>query len=384
MDLFYQSIITVILLVFAANLIFNLIYLKRPKIKPGATQNTPFVSVLVPARNEKLNIVNCVQSLQKQDYPDFEIIVLDDNSTDNTGGLVAVMAKTDPRIILMHGQPLPDGWAGKPFACYQLAKRARGEWLVFIDADVTVEPAMLKSTIDIAVREQPALISGFPRQLFSGLQQMIVLPLMYFVPLTWTPLWLLARSRKPRAGIAIGQFLVFQKDAYWGIGGHAAVKDKIIEDVWLGILITAKGGRHLSLDLSGIVSCNMYRNTRDMWEGWAKWMYSVYILAPVALCLMLVMALVFFFVPFLSVWYYVYLSQAPAGVHLLIIIQLVIVLLMRFMVDFKFREPLVSGLFNPVAFAYLVAAALNTIFKQTIGMGVRWKDRIYAPKSGIH
>jgi chlorobactene glucosyltransferase len=384
MEMLYQVIVTVILLIFAANLVLNLRHLRRPDTGAPVPANAPLVSVLVPARNEKLNIENCLRSLQKQDYPNFEIIVLDDNSKDNTGELVAALARSDPRITLMSGEPLPEGWAGKPHACFQLAKKARGEWLIFIDADVMVEPAMMKAAMDMALREKPALLSGFPRQLFSGFAQMMVIPLMYFITLTWTPLWLLARSKTPKAGVAIGQFLVFEKNAYWGIGGHEAVKSKIIEDVWLGMEICNKGGRHLSVDLSRIVSCNMYRGNREMWEGWSKWMYSVILLSPVGLGLMLVLACVFFIAPFLSAWYYGFQSQAFTGWHFLVIFQVVAVLCMRFLVDSKFKEPVYSGLLNPIAFSYLVAAAVSTIVKQAVGKGVRWKDRVYAPKSGIH
>jgi chlorobactene glucosyltransferase len=384
LEFLYQAIITAILLIFAANLILNLSHLERPDSSAPMPDNAPLVSMLVPARNESLNIEKCLRSLQRQDYPNFEIVVLDDNSRDNTGELVAALAVSDPRIKLMHGQPLPEGWAGKPFACFQLARKAQGEWLLFIDADVTVEPAMLRATMDTALRENPALLSGFPRQLLTGFWPVTVIPLMYFITLTWTPLWLLARSKTPRAGIAIGQFLLFRKDAYWGIGGHEAVKAKIIEDVWLGMEICNKGGRHLSVDLSRIVSCNMYRKAKDMWEGWSKWMYSVLLLSPVGLGMMIVLAFIFFIAPFLSIWFYAYESQAFTGWHILAIFQAVAVLVMRFMVDYKFSEPMVSGLLNPIAFGYLVVAALNTIVKQAVGKGVRWKDRIYAQKSGIH
>lgn len=122
----YQIIIAGGLLVFLLNLILNLRSLSKPRSDSKMPEAAPFISVLIPARDEELNIEACLQSLQAQDYPNFEIIVLDDNSSDSTSDIVAGIAAEDERVQLIKGAPLPEGWAGKPFACYQLAKRAGG------------------------------------------------------------------------------------------------------------------------------------------------------------------------------------------------------------------------------------------------------------------
>ena len=195
----YQVIILVGLAVFLTNLILNLKSLKTPDANSKVPQPAPLISVLVPARDEEENIRTCLESLQKQDYPNFEILVLDDNSTDNTAAIVSEMAAKDSRIRLIRGEPLPEDWAGKPFACYQLAQEAKGLWLLFVDADTIHEPHMLRSVLALAIEQKTSLLSGFPRQLANSLPQKIVIPVIYFILLGWMPLWWLHRARKAEA-----------------------------------------------------------------------------------------------------------------------------------------------------------------------------------------
>ena len=147
----YQVIISVGLVGFVLNLILNLRSLKTPRGDSKIPEPAPFVSILVPARDEEANIETCLQSLRKQDYPNFEVLVLDDNSADNTANIVEQMAAKDSRLQLIRGEPLPEDWAGKPFACYQLAKKSRGSWLLFVDADTVHAPHMLRSVLALAL-----------------------------------------------------------------------------------------------------------------------------------------------------------------------------------------------------------------------------------------
>jgi chlorobactene glucosyltransferase len=279
----YQYIIAAGLAVFLFNLLLNLKTLKKPDIAAKIPAPAPFISVLVPARDEEANIRECLESLQKQDYPNYEILVLDDNSADRTAEIVAGMAAADPRIRLIRGETLPEDWAGKPFACYQLAKQAGGSWLLFVDADTIHAPHMLRSVLELAVESKASMLSGFPRQLAPTLPLKIVMPLMYFVILGWLPLWWLRRFKKPKPALAIGQFLMFPRDEYWRIGGHEVVQSRIAEDVWLGIEVTRQGGCHVAVDLSPVVACNMYRDIGAAWHGLGRSIYSVTAISPVGL-----------------------------------------------------------------------------------------------------
>ena len=379
----YQGIIVFGLVIFMLNLILNLRGLKTLRCNDKVPEPAPLISVLIPARDEEENIATCLESLQKQDYPNFEILVLDDNSSDNTATIVEQIVAKDSRIQLLRGAPLPEDWAGKPFACYQLAKQARGSWLLFVDADTTHAPYMLRSALAQALRLKSSLLSGFPRQLATSLPQKIAVPVRYFIILSWLPLWWLQRSRGPKPSLAIGQFLLFPREDYWRIGGHEAVKSRILEDVWLGVEISRSGGRQVAVDLSPAVSCNMYHNVGAMWEGFIKWVYSVLALSPPALAMMMVAAYFFFLLPFYSLWRELFVVVAPSSLRAVIISQVAMILLMRWLVDNRFKEPVVSIFLHPIGLSFLFLASFCAVFRRAAGAGVRWKERLYSRESNV-
>ena len=336
----YQLIIAGGLVLFMLNLFLNIRTLKRPRPDSRLPQSLPLISVMVPARDEEDNIETCLKSLQAQDYPNFEILVIDDHSSDRTAEIVSRMAAEDKRIKLFSSETLPEGWAGKPFACYQLAQKAKGDWYLFVDADTIHAPHMLRSVLDVAVKSKTGLLSGFPRQLAGSLPQKIAMPVLYFVIMGWLPIWWLHRSAKPRPSLAIGQFLLFPRQDYWKIGGHRAVKSRIIEDVWLGVEINRSGRRHIAIDLSPVVACNMYRDVGSMWEGFIKWMYSVAALSRLGLAMLLVAGYVFYLAPFYWLWRELFV--VPTGWGAIIIFQVVMVFGLRWLVDSRFKEPMVK------------------------------------------
>jgi chlorobactene glucosyltransferase len=377
----YHLIIAGGLVLFMLNLFLNLRALKKPRPDSPLPESAPLISVMVPARDEEANIETCLRSLTSQDYPNFEILVIDDHSSDNTGAIVRRLAAEDSRIRLFQSEPLPEGWAGKPFACYQLARQAGGSWFLFVDADTVHAPHMLRSVLALAVESKTGLLSGFPRQLANSLPQKIAIPVLYFVIMSWLPLWWLHRSRKPRPSLAIGQFLLFPREDYWKIGGHKAVKSRIIEDVWLGVEINRSGSRHIAVDLSPVVSCNMYHDVGAMCEGFIKWMYSVASLSRIFLALLLVAAYFFFLAPFYWLWRELFVM--PTGWEAIIGFQVLVIFGMRWLVDSRFKEPVVSFILHPLGFSFLVLTALYAGSRQVVGAGVRWKDRLYSKESAI-
>jgi len=379
----YQVIVTVSLVAFALNLVLNLRALKRPRSDSKLPEPAPPISVLIPARDEEANIESCLKSLQKQDYPNLEILVLDDNSTDSTASLVQRIAATDDRIQLIRGKPLPKGWAGKPFACYQLARKAKGAWLLFVDADTTHASHMLRSVLSLALERRCSLLSGFPRQLATSLPQKVAIPVLYFVILSWLPLWWLQHCKKPKPSLAIGQFLLFPSEEYWRIGGHRAVKSKILEDVWLGVEVHRHGGRHMAVDLSPVVSCSMYQGLGAMWEGFIKWIYSVAALSSAALVGLIVAGYIFFLAPFYSLYRALFVVAAPADWQQLVALQVAIIITMRGIADNRFKEPVVSALLHPFGFSFLFLVCLYAASRRALGGRVHWKKRLYGGKSGL-
>lgn len=380
----YQQIVCIVLAAILFNLLLNLRALRKPKSNIDLPEPAPLISILIPARNEEANIGVCLDSLRQQDYPNFEILVLDDSSTDGTGDIVAGIAAEDPRVKLLQGKPLPEGWAGKPFACHQLAKEARGSWLLFTDADTVHAPSMLRRVLGVALVSRAALISGFPHQRTTSLWQKTAIPIMfYFMLLCWLPFWWLQRSRCTMPSVAIGQFLFFSANEYRSIGGHEAVKSRIVEDVWLGREVSRHHYRQLTLDLSSLVSCQMYREFGTMWDGITRWFYTVASLSIVTLVGMIAVVVLLFLAPFLWLIYGLLLAQPAFAWEVLVMLQVAILFLARFLAGRRFSQPKTSIILHPIGIAFLLLVSFYASYQYITGAGVKWKGRVYDEESQI-
>jgi chlorobactene glucosyltransferase len=379
----YQIIIAAGLAIFLVNLVLNLRSLRVPRRDANVPRPAPFISVLIPARDEEENIGACLESLRKQDYPNFEVLVLDDNSVDGTAGIVARMAATDNRIKLISGESLPEDWAGKPFACYQLAQQAGGDWLLFVDADTVHAPHMLRSVLDAALKLKVSLLSGFPRQLAGSLPQKIAVPLIYFIILGWAPLWLIHRLKSTRPSVAIGQFLLFPRDEYWRIGGHQVVKSRVLDDIWMGIEVSRHQGRHVAIDLSTVVSCNMYPTVGSMWNGLVRCIYSVTAISPAMLLMLIPIACLFYIGPFYWLWNGFFMNDASLLWRGVVVCQVVLVIFMRWLVDNRFKEPAISAWLHLLGIGYIFVIVLYSFARWLVGAGVSWKERTYGEEETI-
>jgi chlorobactene glucosyltransferase len=379
----YQIVIAAILAAFLVNLILNLRNLRKPDRNSKVPDPAPLISVLVPARNEEANIRRCLESLQKQDYPNYEILVLDDNSSDSTAAIVNEMASNDSRINLHFGEPLPEDWAGKCFACHQLAHKAQGDWLLFVDADTIHEPHMLRSVLALAIELNTWLLSGFPRQLANSLSTKIGIPVMYFILLGWIPLWWLHRSKTPKPSMAIGQFFFFSKEGYWNMGGYETVKSKLVEDVCMGIEVSRHGGRHIAVDLSSVMSCNMYRDLGEMWHGLAKSIYSVAAMSPVGIMALVLAAYCLYIAPFYWFLNGFFMSSEPILWRGIVALQIIVIYFMRWLIDTRLREPPISMWFHPIGLSFYFLNVLYAAGRWLLGAGITWKERFYSKESPI-
>lgn len=223
----------------------------------------PRVSVLVPARNEERGIERCVSSLLAQDYPDFEVLVLDDESTDQTRCILDSLAARDPRLGAFEGRPLEPGWLGKNWACAQLAARADGELLFFTDADTYHHPQTLRAFVTAMEAEKADLLGGFPRQEVETWGEKFIVPFFTWVIYCFTPLALGYFLKFSSLSTAVGQALLFRRSAYEGIGGHRTVRTAIVEDLELARQIKAHGYTWRMMRITDLVSCRMYRGGQE-------------------------------------------------------------------------------------------------------------------------
>lgn len=257
------------LTVFAAVAILNALTFPRLR-RSGLPRPAPFVSVLIPMRNETAVIAETVTSLLAQDYPNLEILLLDDQSTDGSAQLAQRFADGDARLTVLHGSPLPAGWLGKPWACHQLSERARGDYLLFTDADVRWEPNGVTALVAEALRSNADLLTAWPTQETVTWGERLVVPMMAFAVLAYLPALAVHSIPHPVFAAAMGQCLLFRRDAYGRIGGHAAIRSEIVDDMAFAYDVKRHRLRLRSADANGLLRTRMYRSWAQVRDGFAK------------------------------------------------------------------------------------------------------------------
>lgn len=233
----------------------------------------PRVSVLVPARNEEHNVLACVMSLLAQDYPDFEVLVLDDRSTDGTAQALRSLAERTS-ISVLEGAPLPPGWLGKNWACWQLSAAASGSLLLFVDADTRHDPRTLSDAVRALDAERADFLSVLSRQETRTWAERVVVPLVSWSQHTFFPVALLRRIRRPTFATAIGQFMLFRRQAYDAIGGYERVRASAVDDWDLVRALVSNGFRWTLVDGTLRVTTRMYRSFRETVDGFSKNLYA--------------------------------------------------------------------------------------------------------------
>ena len=246
--------------------------LRRLQRLPSATlRRLPSVSVLIPARNEEANIRAVLESVLACSGVDLEILVWDDGSTDGTAESVRALGLRDPRVTLVEGLPLPSGWAGKPFGCWNLGQRAKSDVLLFIDADVRLRAGDSLARISAAfLRPELDLLSGVPWQRVETLWEVMFVPLIHFILLGFLPLRRMRASKNPSFAAGCGQFMAFRREAYLAIGGHSQAKSSFHEGTVMARAIRTAGRVADISDLSDVSVCRMYASAGDVWRGFAK------------------------------------------------------------------------------------------------------------------
>jgi chlorobactene glucosyltransferase len=394
--IYYHLAVTVFLLIFTVNIVVNWgLFVAPPPRRfdqPGTgLSDPPLVSILVPARNEAPRIAACLQSLLQQDYPNYELIVLDDHSEDETGRIILDLGfETDPASSrrLLAGEPLPPGWTGKAWACHQLSAAARGDYLLFTDADTVHEPTALGACLGHAQATDAGLLSAWPHQVTRTWSECAVIPLVYVLLLGALPhgilIYLQRRPDKARQGerawlralgAANGQFMLFRRDVYELIGGHAAVRDHLVEDVLLGRLVAERTGEGIKLincDGSRLVHCRMYESFADLWEGFTKNLRPVFSGSKFSFWIFGLLQAAGLSFPFILAC----LPWLSGRWWWLPVLQVLWLYVIRAALTARFRTSWLGAWLHPVGHLLSLLIGLNS-WRLSSQKGVTWKGRVY-------
>ena len=348
------------------NLITIANVLTAPMIKRGPMPvYTPLVSICIPVRNERDNIGRCLETMLFQDYPEFEILILDDHSTDDTLGVISKFQ--DSRIKIFQGDVLPNGWTGKNWACHQLSQQAKGEYLIFTDADNFYHPSAVSKTIGWMQKLNLSLISAFPQQLTESMAEKLVIPVIDMFVYSFLVLRFTFLLRFPSMAAANGQWLAFTQRGYELIGGHKGVKSHIVEDTELARKAKRKGERMMTTSGRGAVYGHMYHSWSEVWHGFSKNAFGLLGYRFTALTIFLILLCGSYIAP----WFFLLCSEfklaALAAIGLGVFQRMILAL--------KFKQPVyTSTLLNPAGIVAVMAIALHSSIRYWMG-SIQWKDR---------
>ena len=340
---------------------------------PGSSGPSPRVSVIVPARNEVDNIGACVRAALASHYADLEVIVVDDGSTDGTAAAAASAANGDPRLRVLAGSALPDGWAGKPWACQQAATTVTGERLLFVDADVELRPEAVGRVVELMDARGLDLVSAFGSWRLETFWERAAIPVIGWFIRGATDIAAVNDPGRSEA-FANGQFILVRRDAYVQAGGHEAVKADILDDVGLARAFVAKDLPIRVVFMRELFSCRMYTNFRELWLGWTKNLYAgmrYSVALPMALSGFVLFEFVLpYFLPPLAL-----LRGDRVGLVAALAV-LGLIHTVRFWMDGIFGQDRRYGLLQGLGATMLVGLLLDSVRRSRLGQ-VAWKGRMY-------
>ena len=267
MTIFIYAVLIFLVIRFSVT-VFN--FLSNPKLPRVIKHYQDKVSILIPARNEAENILGLLTSIRDQDYTNYEVIVLDDSSSDTTFTVVEAFCKANPGFSVVSGKELPKDWLGKNFACHQLAELATGKYFLFIDADETIKRGLINSLIARMEIGNLALLSVFTNQVMKSVGERLTVPLMHFILLNLLPLRLVRLSKNPAFAAASGQCMFFNAHNYRVNQWHERVKSQVVEDVEIMKQVKQEKFNTEALLANGLIYCRMYTNLPESIDGFSK------------------------------------------------------------------------------------------------------------------
>lgn len=350
--------------------------------------DAPLVSVLIPARNEEHRVLaDCIRSILDQDYACFEIIAVDDRSTDATGVILEALAKGDSRLRVIEGEEPPAGWLGKTYAMHQAFSHARGEWILATDADMIFERSALRTAVAMTLEREADAMTLIPYFEAKSFWERVMIPTYAWVLLVFTVSYRVDNPKSRRA-VGIGGFFLMRRAVLERAGGYEALKDEVLEDVRLAELIKHSGGSLLAEYAPSLLRTRMYRNFEEMWECCTKnWFAGMNFSVPLAMWCVFSMYLIAVVPPLMALASAIGILSSvntdlwrlfiPAVASWLMQVLILLIVSSRSGVNPSY------ALTAPLGLGLLYAMLFDSTIRITRGKGVRWKGRRIYERAGV-
>ncbi|MCF8308332.1 MAG: glycosyltransferase [Bacteroidales bacterium] len=337
--------------------------LSKPWLKDEQPEKQPMISVLIPARNEERSIGRLLSDLSRQDYPDFEVLVYDDQSDDKTPDIARQFSRDDELFRYIPGRSLPEGWSGKNHACYQLAREARGDYLLFLDADVRAGAKLLSKSLSFLQKKNLHLLSIFPKQEIRSLGERITVPIMNWILVSLLPLPLVRKLNYPSLAAANGQFMLFDAETYQQNQWHEKLKAVTVEDIEIARTMKSQGYRIQTLLGDDSIRCRMYRGYKDATEGFSRNVHAYFGNSHLTLFLFVVITAL----GFIPVWLHFGLKG--------LLIYLALVIVNRAAVSLASGQGVLNIFLTPVQIPAFIHISIKSLKNRFSGK-TSWKGRI--------
>ena len=351
------------------------LYLFRRSPRIELSNERPQISVLIPARNEARRIEAVLDSVSNSEGVELEICVLDDQSKDATAEIVNAFAARRSNVRLISGLPVPPGWNGKQYACYQLAGAATFEEIVFIDADVSLAKDALLRAVSLRRQTGVNLLSGFPLQRVVTLGESLLIPLIHLILLCFLPFSVMRFSNRRSAAAGCGQLFLTTKSAYSLSGGHAAIRSSLHDGLMLPRAYRTAGLSTDLFDASDIATCRMYESFRETWLGLSKNAHEGIANMPLLLVITPVLYPAFIH-PVAVIIFSAFFAVSPLHWNIAMF-ALVLGYLPRVICCIRFDHAWLSCLLNPVSIAMFLIIQWEAWLNRLRGRSVQWRSRTY-------
>jgi chlorobactene glucosyltransferase len=336
-----------------------------PRLRRDQTpQNRPSVSIVVPARNEARTIERSVRAFLAQDYDNFEVIVVNDRSTDGTGDILGTIV--DPRLTIIDGAETPEGWLGKPWAVQQGTARARGEWLLIADADLIYSLETLRAAIAESERTGAALTALFPHFELGSFGEHAGMPMVPFFGFCFAPVWRANASQSPRLAMGAGSGNLIRREALESAGGFASLKDAVVDDIALARLVRRHGGVTRVARADDLISVRMYHSAAEIAHGFTKNIFIPFGRSFVAGTFFLLLLLITNLLPYALLFDRVMIAAVA------------LMTLTRIVLFRSLRYPMWNAiLLHPLMIAFWAYIFLRSMWFTGVRNELRWRGRVY-------